>query len=78
VLVVDPRPATRLPLVVGLRDIGIGRVLEADSVAEVDEVIARGLTGEMALVSLEFGPATDRLIHDLRRVGTPPPPSPGR
>ena len=55
----------------GLHATGIGRVLNADSVAEVHEVIARGVTGDVALISLEFGPATGRLIHDLHRAGWP-------
>ena len=70
-LVADPRPATRVPLSVGLHATGIGRVLNADSVAEVHEVIARGVTGDVALISVEFGPATGRLIHDLHRAGWP-------
>ena len=55
-LVADPRPATRVPLSVGLHATGIGRVLNADSVAEVHEVIARGVTGDVALISVEFAP----------------------
>jgi len=70
-LVADPRAATRVPLLVGLHATGIGRVLNADSVAEVHEVIARGVTGDVALISLEFGPATGRLIHDLHQAGWP-------
>jgi len=70
-LVADPRAATRVPLLVGLHATGIGRVLNADSVAEVHEVIARGVTGDVALISVEFGPATGRLIHDLHRAGWP-------
>ena len=70
-LVADPRAATRVPLLVGLHATGIGRVLNADSVAEVDEVIARGVTGDVALISVEFGPATGRLIHDLHRARWP-------
>jgi DNA-binding CsgD family transcriptional regulator len=69
VLLADPRPATRVPLSVGLRGSGIGSVLEAASVAEVDEVTALGLVGDVALVSVEFGPVADRLIQDLRRTG---------
>ena len=83
-LVADPRAATRVPLSVGLHATGIGRVLNADSVAEVHEVIARGVTGDVALISVEFGPATGRLIHDLHRAGWPrvlvttPPTTPTR
>jgi DNA-binding NarL/FixJ family response regulator len=71
VLVADPRPATRASLSVGLRDSGIDRVLEADSVAAADEVMAGGLTGDVAVISLEFGADAERLIRDLGRAGWP-------
>ena len=72
VLLADPRPASRVALSVGLRGGGgIIDVREAGSVAEVDAVIARGVPGDLALVSLAFGPAADRLIGELRRAGWP-------
>ena len=71
VLLADPRPASRVALSVVLRGGGIGDVREAGSVAEVDAVIARGVPGDLALVSLVFGPAADRLIGELRRAGWP-------
>jgi DNA-binding CsgD family transcriptional regulator len=46
-------------------------VREAGSVAEVDAVIARGVGGDLALVSLAFGSAADRLIGELRGAGWP-------
>ena len=70
VLLADPRPASRVALSVGLRGGGgIIDVREAGSVAEVDAVIARGVPGDLALVSLAFGTGADRLIGDLRRAG---------
>ena len=69
VLLADPRPASRVALSVVLRGGGIGDVREAGSVAEVDAVIARGVPGDLALVSLAFGTGADRLIGDLRRAG---------
>ena len=71
VLLADPRPATRVALSVGLRAGGLIDVREAGSVAEVDAEIARGVTGDLALVSLAFGPAAERLIGELRRAGWP-------
>jgi DNA-binding NarL/FixJ family response regulator len=71
VLLADPRPASRAALSVGLRGGGMIDVREAASVAEVDAVIARGVAGDLALVSLAFGPAAERLIGDLRRAGWP-------
>ena len=72
VLLADPRPASRAALSVGLRGRGgIIDVREAGSVAEVDAVIARGVAGDLALVSLAFGSAAERLIGELRRAGWP-------
>ena len=72
VLLADPRPASRVTLSVGLRGGGgIIDVREAGSAAEVDAAIARGVPGDLALVSLAFGPAADRLIGELRRAGWP-------
>jgi DNA-binding NarL/FixJ family response regulator len=72
VLLADPRRASRVALSAGLRGGGrITDVLQAGSVAEVDVVIARGVPGDLALVSLAFGSAADRLIGDLRRAGWP-------
>ena len=68
-LVGDPRPATRMPLSDALRGNGFIRVLEADSIAELDTVIAGEPAGELALISLEFGPAADRVIEELLRAG---------
>jgi DNA-binding NarL/FixJ family response regulator len=69
VLVADPRPATRMPLSEALRDSGFSRVREAESVAELDAMIAGGPAGELAVISLEFGPAVDQMIEDLAQAG---------
>lgn len=71
VLLADPRRASRVALSVGLRGGGMIDVREAGLVAEVDAVIARGVAGDLALVSLAFGSAADRLIGELRRAGWP-------
>jgi len=71
VLLADPRPASRVALSVGLRGGGILDVRETGSVAEVDAVIARGVAGDLALVSLAFGSDAARLIGGLRRAGWP-------
>jgi DNA-binding NarL/FixJ family response regulator len=67
VLVADPLTATRAGLCGALSAGGIGRVIEVDSVHAVDDVIASGIDGQLALVSLGFGDAAYRLIHRLRR-----------
>ena len=71
VLVIDPDRATREPLKVSLAEIGIGRVLEAPSVAAVEDLVARQISGDLALVSLQLGPEAGRLVHALREAGWP-------
>ena len=86
VLVADPGPATARPDAAGrdaagrdaavpvsaaLLDLGIGRVLRAGSVGQVEDLIAGAVTGDLALISLMFGPVAGRLIRDLRRTGWP-------
>ena len=71
VLVADHRPATRMRLSDALRGNGFIHVLEADSIAELDTMIADEPAGELALISLEFGPAADRVIGDLVHAGWP-------
>jgi len=68
-LVADPRPATRISLSQALRNNGFSRVLEVDSVSEFDVVIARGIGGELALLSVEFGVEVGRMIRDLDGAG---------
>ena len=71
VLVVDPDRATREPLRTSLAEIGVGRILEAPSVAAVEDLVARQIGGDLALVSLQLGPEAGRLVHALRESGWP-------
>ena len=71
VLLVDPDRATREPLKASLTDVGIGRIVEAPSVAAAEEIIGRQLVGDLALVSLQLGTDTARLVHLLREAGWP-------
>jgi DNA-binding CsgD family transcriptional regulator len=47
------------------------RIVEASSVADVDDMIARGVTGEVAMVSVRFNGSTAGLIRSLRAAGWP-------
>ena len=71
ILVVDPDRATREPLRTSLAEIGVGRILEAPSVAAVEDLVARQIGGDLALVSLQLGPEAGRLVHALREAGWP-------
>ncbi len=71
VLVVDPDRGTRDPLVNSLGEIGLGRILEATSVAAVEDLVARQVGGELALVSLQLGAEAGRVVHALRESGWP-------
>jgi DNA-binding NarL/FixJ family response regulator len=71
ILVVDPDRATREPLRTSLAEIGVGRILEAPSVAAVEDLVARQIGGDLALVSLQLGPEAGRLVHALRESGWP-------
>lgn len=71
VLIVDPDRATRDPLRTSLGDVGVGRVLEAASVAAVEDLVARQVSGDLALISLQLGADATRLIHALREAGWP-------
>lgn len=66
VLLADPARESRELLSGGLVDGGIGRVLVAESVAAVDEIVGGGTGGDLALVSLAFGDSSARLIRRLR------------
>jgi DNA-binding NarL/FixJ family response regulator len=68
VLVADPFRDSRERLSAALADAGAARVVQADTVAALDAMIADGPAGHLALVSLGFGPATPRLIGELTRV----------
>lgn len=71
VLLVDPDRATREPLKASLLDVGIGRVLEATSMAAAEDIVQRQIIGDLALVSLQLGADTVRLVHLLREAGWP-------
>ncbi len=71
VLVVDPDRATRDPLRNSLTEIGLGRILEASSVAAVEDLVARQVGGDLALVSLQLGAEAGRVVHALRESGWP-------
>jgi len=69
--VADPVRATRTSLAGGLIDLGVEWVLEAETVSEVDAIIAGGVVRDVALVSLGFGTQSVRLIQGLRQAGWP-------
>ncbi|MTD16418.1 DNA-binding response regulator [Nakamurella sp. YIM 132087] len=69
ILLVDPDRATREPLQTSLMDVGVGAVLQAGSLSAVNELIARGETGDLALVSLANGADSARIISTLQRSG---------
>lgn len=68
ILLADPLRDSRERLASGLVSGGAGRVIQADSVDAVDDLIADGQGGQLALVSLGFGDEAPRLIGGLRRV----------
>ncbi len=69
VLLVDPDRTTRESLRDGLTDVGVGSVVEAASAAVVDEVVAQGKRGDLALVSLANGPYATSMIEQLKAAG---------
>lgn len=71
VLVIDPDRSTRDPLRTSLAEIGLGRILEATSVAGVEDLVARQVGGDLALVSLALGVDAGRVVHALRESGWP-------
>jgi DNA-binding NarL/FixJ family response regulator len=71
VLVVDPDRATRETLRTSLAEIGIGRIMEASSVASVEDLVSRQVHGDLALVSLQLGQDARRVVHALRESGWP-------
>ncbi len=71
VLLVDPDRGTRDPLRNSLSEIGLGRILEAASVAAVEDLVARQVGGDLALVSLQLGADAGRVVHALREAGWP-------
>ena len=68
VLVADPDRETRRLLSTGMLEAGVGRVIEADSVSAVDDILRTGSAGHLALLSLGFGASASRLIQGLREA----------
>lgn len=68
VLVADPRAESRERLAAAMIAAGAARVVQADTVAAVDALVADGSGGQLALVSLAFGASTSRLITGLTDV----------
>jgi DNA-binding NarL/FixJ family response regulator len=69
VLLVDPDQATRESLRRVLSSVGIGHITPVASPAEVTEQLDRGLTGDLALVSLTLGGRAPSVINALRAAG---------
>ena len=69
VLVADPQDVTRQSLTAQLSAGGVDRVIEAESISGVQDVIRGGVGGEVAMVSMGFGDGSIRLIHELRQAG---------
>ena len=65
VLVADPSQATRESLSAGLVQAGVGRVLQADSAAAVQDVIDGRSPRELALISVAFGADLHGLVNSL-------------
>ncbi len=69
VLVVAPGHAVWAPLTAGLLSSGIGRVLRAESLAAVDQILRQEPAGDLALVSMSLRGKHNRLIRRLRAAG---------
>jgi DNA-binding CsgD family transcriptional regulator len=69
VLVVAPGHAAWAPLTAGMLEMGIGRVVRAESSAAVDAIIAQRAPGDLALVSTALGDKTSKVIRRLRAAG---------
>jgi DNA-binding CsgD family transcriptional regulator len=71
VLVADPGGVIGEVLRYALMEFAGFRIVEASSVADVDAMIARGVIGEVAMVSVRFNGSTAGLIRSLRAAGWP-------
>ena len=69
VLVVAPGHAAWAPLTAGMLEMGIGRVLRAESSAAVDAIIEHRPPGDLALVSTALGNKTGKVVRRLRAAG---------
>jgi DNA-binding CsgD family transcriptional regulator len=71
VLVAGPDGAADRSLRTTLTRMGMRRILRAGSATAVRELLRRGVTGDLAVVSARFGADTDPLITALRGGGWP-------
>ncbi len=71
VLVADPGGVIGEVLRYALMEFAGFRIVEASSVADVDAMIAKGVIGEVAMVSVRFNGSTAGLIRSLRAAGWP-------
>ena len=69
ILLVDPDPATRESLRRTLSSVGIARLTPAGSFEAVQDVLASGLIGDLALVSLALGAQAPATVAALRTAG---------
>lgn len=69
VLLVDPDQATRESLRRVLSTVGIAHITSAGTPAEVTEQLDRGLTGDLALISLTLGPQATGIVASLHAAG---------
>ncbi len=71
VLVADPGGVIGEVLRYALMEFAGFRIVEAGSVSEIDEIIAKGIVGEVAMVSVRFNGSTAGIIRSLRAAGWP-------
>jgi DNA-binding CsgD family transcriptional regulator len=69
VLVVAPGHAVWAPLTAGLLSSGVGRVLRAESLEAVEQILRREPAGDLALVCMSLRGKHDRVIRRLRAAG---------
>ena len=69
VLVVAAGHSAWAPLTAGMLEMGIGRVLRAESSAAVEAIIAQQPPGDLALVSTALGGKAHKVIRKLRAAG---------
>jgi len=69
VLLVAPAHPAWAPLTAGLLNIGVGRVLRAESLAAVDHIIGHQPAGDLALVSTSLQAKRNRVVRRLRAAG---------
>jgi DNA-binding CsgD family transcriptional regulator len=71
ILIAGPDGTITEALRTALSRAGAHRILQAGSAPAVRDLLARGVTGDLALVSARFGTDTDPLIRALRGGGWP-------